>query len=242
MKKMFASAVLALCFAAAQAVTLTPDHSVHLPGVSALNDPALAGGVLLDSMETDFAYKPYQGRPIAVGTVVSSVVQRTDGTLDFYWQVFNSPASLAGVGQLRIGGFSTNPSTVDLNWRTDLGGDVAPISAYQYGAWSQSTGFNVQFYKPWDLYIPGDSMERVTAGKSSALIFMHTDAHYYDKLATMDVSNSGSTSVSNWWYTFGPTNIATAAPVPEPSTYAMLAGGLLLIGLQRRRSAPQRRA
>lgn len=233
MKTTILGAALTLALSAAQAVTLTPGYSVFLPGVSALDDPALAGGVLLDSMTSTFTYKPYQDYPIATGEVVASVVQRSDGTLDFYWQVFNSAASLAGVGQMRIGGFSTNPPTVDLNWRSDLGGDIAPNSAYQYGSWAASTGFNVQFYKPSDLYFPGNSTEQLAPGNASALIFMHTDAKYYDKLAMVNVTNSSSTSISNWWYSFGPSNVPGA--VPEPGTYAMLGLGLLAIGIKRRR-------
>ena len=218
MKKLLLSAALALSFHAAQAVTLVNDTAVALPGTTVAAEPQLAGTVLVDKL-TDFTIA---GEGIT-GHIQSRVVRSSlDGTLDFYWRVFNDPTSRGNVGNFRIGEFIA--PEYNANWRIDGLGDVAPNSAYMFGGTYAGRGYiNFQFFDA------ASSTGTLMPGQSSYFIFLDTTATSYSENALMDVANMSTTEISELLTTFGP------SAVPEPSTYAMLGLGLAAMALVRRR-------
>ena len=218
MKKLLLSAALALSFHAAQAVTLVNDTAVALPGTTVAAEPQLAGTVLVDKL-TDFTIA---GEGITGHIKSRGVRSSLDGTLDFYWRVFNDPTSRGNVGNFRIGEFIA--PEYNANWRIDGLGDVAPNSAYMFGGTYAGRGYiNFQFFDA------ASSTGTLMPGQSSYFIFLDTTATSYSENALMDVANMSTTEISELLTTFGP------SAVPEPSTYAMLGLGLAAMALVRRR-------
>ena len=219
MKKLILGAAIALAFQAAQAVTLIDDTAVSLPGTTVAAEPQLADTVLEDKL-TDFSIASLG----ITGHIQSRVVRSSvDGTLDFYWRVFNDDTSRGSIGNFRIGEFYA--SEYNANWRIDGLGDVAPTSAYMFGGSYAGKGYiNFQFFD-------AAGGAQIDPGESSRFLFLDTSATAYNELSRMDVANSSTTAISGLSYTFGPT-----APVPEPSTYALMGLGLAAMGFMRRKS------
>ncbi|HET8693846.1 MAG TPA: PEP-CTERM sorting domain-containing protein [Aquabacterium sp.] len=200
----------------AGAVTLTepvspaPFADTALLGTSSAARPELAGTVLEDDL-TAFSFSGISG------TVQNRVVRETSsGTLDFYWKVDVDPASTAGgVSAFRLDQFGYD-NIKDADWRSDGLGSVAA-----------STGrlFNVSSYPTGDVnFLFGDG---IRAGSSSYFFFLHTDAVNYARTARFDLVST-SDSISGLNSTFAPA-------VPEPSTYGLVASGLVVAGLWSRR-------
>lgn len=219
MKKLILGAAIALIFNAAQAVTLVDNTAVALPGTTVAAEPQLAGTVLEDKL-TDFSIA---GEGIT-GHIQSRVVRSSvDGTLDFYWRVFNDESSKGNIGNFRIGEFLA--PEYNANWRIDGLGDVAPTSAYKFGGGLADQGYiNFQFFDA------ASSTGLLTPGKSSMFMFLDTSATSYNESALMDVANRDTTQISGLSYTFTPA-------VPEPSTYALMGLGLAAMGFLRRRTS-----
>lgn len=200
----------------AGAVTLTepvspaPFADTALLGTSSAARPELAGTVLEDDL-TAFSFSGISG------TVQNRVVRETSsGTLDFYWKVDVDPASTAGgVSAFRLDQFGYD-NIKDADWRSDGLGSVAA-----------STGrlFNVSTHPTGDVnFLFGDG---IRAGSSSYFFFLHTDAVNYARTARFDLVST-SDSISGLNSTFAPA-------VPEPSTYGLVASGLVVAGLWSRR-------
>lgn len=120
--------VLTLSVEAAHAVALIPDSSTPLPGTTVAAKPQLAGVVQVDEV-VPFSFAAYGGT--VSGTVQVRVVQSDlDGTMDFYWRVFNDATSAGPIGSFRIGEFTD--SFQNVNFRIDGLGEVNPIRAYRF--------------------------------------------------------------------------------------------------------------
>jgi len=208
-----------LCALSARAVPVAPGGPpVVLPGTTSAAQPALAGTVLADvQTHWESAIDPMYGFPGAEGELYSRVVRQDGtGTLDFYWRITVEPPSYPNFvpQQLAITGLSLanflTGASFDANYRTDGVGTTAPSGAFSTNAGSFSYTFSSQSFGP---------------GSQSYFLLLHSNATTYDQSA---FATLGVTTVS----TFAPT-----APIPEPETWMLLAGGLAALGLARRRLA-----
>jgi hypothetical protein len=219
MVRQFWRAIAALTFLAAnssaQAVLLAPGSTEALPGTTSAAEPQLAGTIIEDET-VSFTI----GASIA-GDVQLRVVRSTlDGSLDFYWRVFNANESGGSIGSFRIGEFFA--PEYNANYRTDGLGDVAPTSATRFsGALDSYVNFN--FRTP------------IGPGDSSPLFFLDTTATDYDRTAVYDVTNVGQTEISSTEFTFAPRRT-----VPEPGTAALLGIACALLAAATRKPARRR--
>ena len=200
----------------AHAVIVPAGTDVALPDTPLVTNPNLAGTVLIDET-THFSFALSGGGTLS-GDVQERVVRETStGTLDFYWRVFNITGG--SLGALRIGNFGNG--TFDASYRTDGMGAVAPNVGSHFSG-TQANFFNFVFQDP-----AHGNAETLGPGEGSYFLLLHTTATAYNTSASFDVTtnlNGASASYS----TFAPA-------VPEPETYAMLLGGLGLVGAIARR-------
>lgn len=210
-----AVAVSALALASSAQAVILPVGTTPIGGTTVAAKPQLAGTVLEDD-NVAFSFAAYGGA--VTGIVQSRVVRSSlDGTVDFYWRVISDPNSAGPITSFRLLNFVT--PVYDGDYRTDGTGDVAPTSVLRFG-----TGGALNF-------LFGDTP--LAAGQSSYFMFLDTQAINYGRTALYDLTTQENGSISGLFSTFAP-----AAFVPEPGTYALLAGGLGMMALTRRRRGP----
>lgn len=195
----------------AQAVVL-PAGTTPISGTTVAANPQLAGTVLEDD---DVAFS------FAAGTVTGHVQSRVvrssvDGTLDFYWRVFNDDNSATSLTSFRLVNFFT--SVYNGDYRTDGLGDVGPDNVLNFGGGALNFRFDETPVGP---------------GQSSYFMFLDTNAVNYNRSALYDLTSLRDGEISTLFSTFAPT-----AFVPEPGTYALMLGGLGITALVRRRRKP----
>ena len=210
--------IVGLYASTAQAVPVGIGSTVSLPGTTVAAEPNLAGTVVLDNL---YGFNNTFGSETFAGTVQERVVRETGtGTLDFYWRVMNKGTAGrdANIGDFRIGNFNIPSTPVNLNFRTDGLGDVAPTSAQR---------FSGSFQNYFNFIFPNG----IAPGQSSNFMLAETNATAFTQNASFDVTNIGESHI-----VFTGVQVS---PVPEPGELALMASGLGLMGFiaVRRRNA-----
>lgn len=195
------------------AVPFSPGDTLALPGTTVSAEPQLAGSVL------EFEIVPFSLPAIGGGTITGSIQQAVvrsdlDGTLDFYWQVSNDATSAGSIGQFRIGDFMA--SSFNANWMSVDPDEIGPSSGHRFDG-IQANYFNYEFVAT-----------QLNPGRTSAALFMDTDALVYGRNVLMDVATAGSLTISGLSLAFGPA-------VPEPSTFVLALLGMVGLAVMARR-------
>jgi hypothetical protein len=207
--RLSATISVALFAVAAHAVVLTPGVWTALPGTAG------PGGTAIEDDVVSFSFAAYAGT--VSGSVQNRVVQRGDGTLVFYWRVFNDANSAGPIQDFRLGNFIL--PLYDADWSNTGLGDVGPNDALLFNGSGGFVNFNFNTIGAGDGLLPG---------QSSKFFFIDSSFTQYARTAAYDLTNIGQTDNSDVYSTF--------APVPEPATVLALALGAGALLARRRRS------
>jgi hypothetical protein len=213
---------LALAYAApslADLPALPATNTVNISGTTAAAHPFLAGTVVKDDL---VSFSDASGGTI--GQVQTRVVRETgSGTLDFYFRVLNDAKSKESVSVLFARDY-TGFDPISVDFRTDGVGSKGPDTVRRTGAGTGQRTVEFQFTQDDNIVNPGDG---------SFFFFVHTDATNFQqatgelRLGGLEVPNPHFSKPFAVW--------APAAAVPEPQTWALLAGGLVVAGVTVRR-------
>lgn len=212
-KKLFAlsSFCLTISLPNAHASALTTDSVVLAVSTNASD--------FLGTEVADTGVLPFVSSTSLSGTVEQRVYMESSGTLDFYYLISNSAASLGSIGHMtttNFTGFSTGVSFLTI----PIGG-IPPS-----GASRSIAGDTVEFD------FQGLNGDTLTPGASCAWLEISTNATLFALVGTTSVIDSTSATVT----TYSPVTMLSQAP--EPMTVALLSSGLAAIALlgARRRS------
>lgn len=209
-------AILATFVTTVGAVALPAASTVGLPGTTVAAHPELAG-LVLEDVDQPFSFIDSTGHTLS-GVVQNRVVRSSvDGTLDFYWRIKDTSGSSASgdpgaITAFRVAGFGN--LALDADWRIDGLGTVHPNQAHRF---PNPSFINFLFNEP-----------ALVPTNDSVFFFLDTQATNYAKVGIYDFTGTGGNGIS--------ASFATFAPVPEPSSFVILGGGLLaLLVVARRR-------
>ena len=201
---------------AGHATLMTDGATLLVPGGSVLASPLIPGydaGTLLADETKDFSYTTTSGTN--TGTITSAVFMETGGTLDFYYQVFNSSTSATALA--RETNVNFGPTTVYVAYSIDSSnldgvfadGTVPPITA-DLNATGTVVGFN--FNPPIS--------DEIGPGETSNVLVVSTTATTYSN-GNANISDGGVATVAAY---------QPGSPVPEPMSMLLFGGGLLALG------------
>jgi hypothetical protein len=220
-------AVVLVCLIAPNAHAALAGTVPTLPGdtvVPGLVASGTATGTLLASLSVP--YTAALGSP--AGTLYSAVYRESGGTLDFYYQVTNLDTSkCGGAGQVMCDPVARETDTSFFSFATSLGfrldggsfggpfvaGAVTPVTGDRNGP-GNVIGFS---------FNPPDS-RKIQPGQVSAVLIISTNATNFTT-GHASVIDGGTITVDS----FQP-----SSAVPEPTSFFLLSGGLLvLLGVRR---------
>jgi hypothetical protein len=204
--------LLSLAGAGADAETLLPGTTVGLSGATVAGSPWLAGTIVEDRSRP-FAF--VAGGGSVSGELQDRVVKAVDGSYDFYWKITVDAGSAASVHDLYLGNFTDDLAhLLDASFALDGVGSVPAKAAMR---------------SPDGSFISFDFSDGVGPGQTSFLVQLDTQATAYAETAYAKLGSVGAPSgVSTPFTTW------SAAPVPEPASYALMLAGAALLMLKRR--------
>ncbi len=245
---------------ASATITVPSDGSlVPLPATSSAAEPRLDGEIAAEEV-TPYSYTVDFGRSSGFfvltlyGAVHSRVVLAADGTYDFYWRILPLPlvkietislpteegpfpvrvddgpffSELEGISSFELAW--PDLDVVRAGWRTDEPGEFEP---QRVGFRGGRHGDQVVFAFEGAHYLE-DFGSHLLPNQESRFFFLDTDARAYAKNGSFSLFStipafSGGRSQP----------YSTFAPVPEPTTWALLMlglGALAMVGRRRRAS------
>jgi hypothetical protein len=199
----------------------TAPTSTVFPGFVA---PGTDPGTLLADEINNFSFSTTGGT--TSGTIESAVYMEAGGTLDFYYQVFNSANSSTAIARLTATSFSSQVNDVSTGYRVD--GSSLSGTTFQDGMVPPVTGdLNADGTVVGFSFQPPDSA-KVAPGMTSNVLVVSTNATSFTQ-GNVSVIDGGTATVLG----YQPTPSSTT---PEPTSFLLLGGGLLaLSGLSRLR-------
>lgn len=187
-------------------------------------------GTLLATLVTPWAFTSVEG--VTSGLLASAVFMEAGGTLDFYYQVLNDPASATAIARETNFDFDSiltfvgyRPDGASLPGGVFVDGIVPPLTVDR-DATGSTMGFWFVEMGPGIAQVDGTEIH---PGFASAVLIISTDATAYT-VGSASVFDGASATVP----AFQPFSVAPL--VPEPASIVLTAMGLGVFGASRRRA------